>query len=263
MKTADQLDHRAAVAAEAARFVDLVRGADMTAPVPTCPGWDLTDLTRHAGSVHRWFSVLLRQRIQAPPAGRDVDLRLPERADGYADWLAEGAAEAAEVFAGTDLDAPMWVWGADGHARFWVRRMAFETLVHRVDAERALGLPSAVDRALAHDGVDEFLVNLPYAGLFAPAVAKLHGNGETIAFQCADSAGETGEEWRVRLEPDGFRLLTRAGADAAPSKAQTAVRGQSADLLLLLYGRRSYQETAFDISGEVTALDCWFAHTAF
>ncbi|MEV7543091.1 maleylpyruvate isomerase family mycothiol-dependent enzyme [Streptomyces sp. NPDC089915] len=257
MNTADQIDHRAAVAAEAARFADLVRGADMAAPVPTCPGWDLTDLVRHAGSVHRWFSVLLRGRIQAPPTSRDVDLRLPERADGYADWLAEGAAEAAEVFAATDLDAPMWVWGADGHARFWVRRMAFETLVHRTDAERALGLPSAVDLALARDGVDEFLVNLPFAALFAPKVAHLRGADRSIRFACTDTEGS----WLVRLRPDGFGVVPDGAGDEAPADA--VVRAPAADLLLLLYGRLDRSATTVETGGDEGLLDLWFANSEF
>ncbi|MGW6685442.1 maleylpyruvate isomerase family mycothiol-dependent enzyme, partial [Streptomyces sp. NPDC054961] len=132
--------HGAAVAAEAAAFVSVVRGADLSTAVPTCPGWTLGDLTRHVGSVHRWFTELLRQRVQQPPTSREVDLRLPEHPDDFPDWLAESAAEAAAVFDATDLDAPMWAWGVDQHARFWVRRMLFETLVHRVDAQLALGL---------------------------------------------------------------------------------------------------------------------------
>ncbi|GAA0317118.1 maleylpyruvate isomerase family mycothiol-dependent enzyme [Streptomyces polychromogenes] len=257
MNRADQIDHRAAVAAEAARFADLVRGADMAAPVPTCPGWDLTDLVRHTGSVHRWFSVLLRGRIQTPPTSRDVDLRLPERADGYADWLAEGAAEAAEVFAATDLDAPMWVWGADGHARFWVRRMAFETLVHRVDAERALGLPSALDLALARDGVDEFLVNLPFAALFAPKVAHLRGADRTIRFTCTDTEGS----WLVRLRPDGFGVVPDGAGDEVPADA--LVRAPAADLLLLLYGRLDRSAATVEAGGDQELLDLWFANSEF
>ncbi|MEN1890193.1 maleylpyruvate isomerase family mycothiol-dependent enzyme [Streptomyces mirabilis] len=270
METTSQTGHplpydtyRQAIERETLQFAEVVKGADPATAVPSCPNWTLAELTRHVGALQRWFSTLLTRLVQEPPHSRDVELGLPERAQDYADWVAAGVPPVAAVLRATDPQAVMWAWGEDQHARFWARRMLFETLVHRVDAERAVGRKSDIDPALAADGVDEFLVNLPYAGLFAPAVANLRGNGETIAFQCADSAGETGEEWRVRLDPDGFRLLTRAGADAAPSKAQAAVRGQAADLLLLLYGRRSYQETAFDISGEVTALDCWFAHTAF
>jgi hypothetical protein len=112
--------------------------------------------------------------------------------------------------------------------------------------------------------VDEFLVNLPHAGLFAPGVQKLRGTGEVVAFRCTGSAGAAGEEWRVRLDPDGFRLLGPADRAAAEGGRDTvAVHGQAADLLLLLYGRRSPQEPAFDVSGRAETLDLWVAHTAF
>ncbi|WP_405704179.1 maleylpyruvate isomerase N-terminal domain-containing protein [Streptomyces sp. NBC_00069] len=42
-------------------------GSRPSTPLPTCPGWTLGDLTRHVGSEHRWFSALLRRRIQQPP----------------------------------------------------------------------------------------------------------------------------------------------------------------------------------------------------
>ncbi|BDM69305.1 hypothetical protein HEK616_27920 [Streptomyces nigrescens] len=260
--------YRQAIERETLRFAEVVQGADPATPVPSCPDWTLADLARHVGSLQRWFGTLLTQLVQEPPRSRDVELGLPERAEEYADWVAAGVPTVAAVLRSTDPRAAMWAWGEDQHARFWARRMLFETLVHRVDAERAVGHESAIDPALAADGVDEFLVNLPYAGLFAPAVTKLRGDGEVIAFRCADAAGATGEEWRVRLDPDGFRLLPRPGAeagtyDAASSGARAAVRGQAADLLLLLYGRRSYQDPAFDVAGEATALDRWFAHTAF
>ncbi|MEW2140143.1 maleylpyruvate isomerase family mycothiol-dependent enzyme [Streptomyces sp. NPDC005409] len=248
--------HQAAVAAEAARFHATVSAADLATPVPTCPGWTLADLTQHVGSVHRWFGELLRRRVQQPPASREVDLRLPEHPGGLPDWLAEGAAEAADVFAATDLDAPMWAWGLDQHARFWVRRMLFETLVHRVDAQLALGLSPQVDRALALDGIDEFLTNLPFATPFAPLTAHLRAPDRTIRFSCTDGGGD----WVVRLRPDGFALeAERAGARTADA----TVRGTAADLLLLLYGRREHHSDAFTRHGDTDLLDHWFAHSAF
>src|SRR4051812_9611617 len=102
------VDHRTAVAAETVRFVAAVRDADLATAVPSCPGWTLADLVKHTGSVQRWFSVLLRARIQEPPRTREVNLRLPEREDGYADWLAESATVAADAFAATDPNLPMW-----------------------------------------------------------------------------------------------------------------------------------------------------------
>ncbi|MET7290175.1 maleylpyruvate isomerase family mycothiol-dependent enzyme [Streptomyces sp. NPDC005573] len=250
------VDHRAALARETARLVEVVRGADLDTAVPGCPGWTLADLVRHTGSVQRWFSVLLRARVQEPPGSRDVDLRLPDRQDGYADWLAESAAVAADAFAATAPDLPMWAWGADQHARFWARRMLFETLLHRSDAERALGLRPAFDRPLAVDGVDEFLVNLPFATPFAPHVSELRGPGRTIRFAAADGD----ESWLVRLRPDGFGVDTAHPADAP---ADATVRGTAADLLLLVYGRLPHTAAPFGREGDERLLDHWFAHSSF
>lgn len=149
----------------------------------------------------------------------------------------------------------MWVWGADGHARFWVRRMLFETLVHRVDAERALGLPSVIDPALARDGVDEFLVNLPFATPFAPGVAKLRGTGQAVRFRCTDTDGS----WLVRLRPDGFGLV----AEEAAGDADATVLASAADLLLVLYGRTDRTAAGVETGGDAELLDLWFAHSAF
>lgn len=248
--------HPAAVAAETARFAAVVKGADLATPVPGCPGWTLADLVKHAGSVQRWFSVLLHQRVQQPPRSRDVDLRLPAEQDGYPDWLAASATVAAEAFAATGPDVPMWAWGADQHARFWARRMLFETLLHRTDAESALGLKPVIDRALAVDGIDEFLVNLPSAVFFAPKVAELRGSGETIRFSATDGAGDG--DWLVRLRPDGFGLETAAGP-----QADVTVRGTAADLLLFLYGRLRADAEVLTVDGDQDLITRWAANSAF
>ena len=253
---ATSVDHRTAVAAETARFVAAVKDADLATAVPSCPGWTLADLVRHTGSVHRWFSVLLRARIQEPPRTRDVDLQLPGQEDGYVDWLAESATVAADAFAATDPDLPMWAWGADQHARFWARRMLFETLLHRADAEVALGLRPAIDRPVAVDGIDEFLVNLPFATFFAPKVADLRGSDTTIRFRTTDGD----DAWVVRLRPDGFGLDS-AHPIAVPTDA--TVQGTAADLLLLVYGRLPYQAEAFAHEGDEHLLTHWFANSAF
>lgn len=248
------LDHRTLVAEQTARFVTLTKGADLATPVPSCPGWTLLDLIRHTGSVHRWFSVLLRQQVQQPPASREVELALPAEEDGYRDWLAAGATVAAEAFATVEPDAPMWAWGADQHARFWARRMLCETLVHRVDAELALGLRPEIDPALAADAVEEFLVNLPYAFIFAPGTARLRGTGQTLRFAGTDGTGS----WLVRLDPDSFGLTPDADAPA-----DVTVRGTAADLLLFLYGRLPATAAALEVTGDEELLARWVADSKF
>lgn len=250
------VDHRTAVATETARFVAVVKDADPATAVPSCPGWTLADLVKHTGSVQRWFSVLLRARIQEPPRKREVDLRLPEQEDGYADWLAESATVAADAFAATGPNVPMWAWGADQHARFWARRMLFETLVHRTDAELALGLRPAIDRPVAVDGIDEFLVNLPFATFFAPKVAHLRGPDRTIRFRATDGD----EVWVVRLRSDGFGLDT---AHPAAATADATLQGTAADLLQLVYGRLPYEAEALAHEGDEHLLAHWFANSAF
>ncbi|RSS81844.1 maleylpyruvate isomerase family mycothiol-dependent enzyme [Streptomyces sp. WAC06614] len=249
--------HGAAVLDETARLAAVLDGADFAAPVPTCPGWTLADLTRHVGSVHRWFTVLLRRRVQERPTGRDVDLDLPASPQGLPGWLADGAAQAAEVFAATDLDAPMWAWGRDQHARFWVRRMHYETLVHRADAELARGLAPRIDLASAVDGVDEFLTNLPFAAPFAPGTSALRGDGQVIRFGCTDHDAQ----WAVQLRPDDFGPLP--GDGHALGGASTTVSAPAAELLLFLYGRLPASHGALRIQGDRDLFSLWTAHSAF
>ncbi|MFJ3233861.1 maleylpyruvate isomerase family mycothiol-dependent enzyme [Streptomyces sp. NPDC086787] len=255
--------YRQAIARETLRLAEVVRGADPGTAVPSCPGWTLADLTRHVGMLQRWFAGLLTARVQERPTSRDVDPG-PEDARERTDWLAAGVPLVGAVLEDTDPQAPMWAWGEDQHTRFWARRMLFETLVHRVDAEHATGQETEIDPVLAADGVDEFLVNLPHAGGFAPGVTKLDGTGEVIAFRCAEPTGADGEVWRVRLDPEGLHPLppTAPGDTGAPVP-QAAVQAPAAALLLLLYGRRTYQDTAYDATGDLPLLDRWFAHTAF
>ncbi|MGW7001501.1 maleylpyruvate isomerase family mycothiol-dependent enzyme [Streptomyces sp. NPDC054933] len=261
-------DHyREAIERETGRFAATVEGVDPATPVPSCPGWTLAELTRHVGAVQRWFSVLLTRNVQEPPRSREVELGLPERDDELTAWLRAGLPETAAVLRTIDPDAPMWAWGADQHARFWARRMLFETLVHRVDAEHAVGRTPDIDPALAADGVDEFLVNLPYAGIFAPNVANLRGNGEALAFQCT-GPGPGGGEWLVRLRPDAFGVESfdaepRTGQRTAPVQEQARVRGRAADMLLLMYGRLRYDAAAFEATGDEEALARWFTHSKF
>ncbi|MDF2255669.1 maleylpyruvate isomerase family mycothiol-dependent enzyme [Streptantibioticus ferralitis] len=260
-------DYRAAIERETDRFAATVEGADPATLVPSCPGWTLADLTRHVGAVQRWFSVLLTRNVQEPPRGREIELGLPERADQFAEWLRAGLPETAAVLRTIDPDAPMWAWGADQHARFWARRMLFETLVHRVDAEHAVGRTPDIDPALAADGVDEFLVNLPYAEFFAPDVANLRGNGEALAFQCTDPGPGSGE-WLVRLRPDTFGVESfdaepPTGQRTVPGQERARVRGRAADMLLLMYGRLRYDDAAFEATGDEETLTRWSTHSKF
>ena len=59
----------------AAAFVAAARDTDLTAPVPTTPGWSLADLVGHTGSMHLWA----RDAVLTGTAGDEPER--PQHAD--------------------------------------------------------------------------------------------------------------------------------------------------------------------------------------
>jgi uncharacterized protein (TIGR03083 family) len=241
-----------ALDAEIKRFAEVVGDADLDTPVPTCGEWTLANLIEHTGIVERWAAEMVRRGATERLDRRRLDVPVPDRPEELPGWLAAGASEVVAEFRSCDPDAPMWAWGADKHARFWPRRMLHETTVHRADAELALGREPGIDAATAIDGIDELLDNLPHASSFRPHVAELRGDGESLHLHCTDAEGE----WTIDLEPDGFRW------DHAHAKGTVAVRGPAADLLLLLYRRRSPDGPRCQVFGDDRVLAHWLDHSA-
>ena len=201
----DHASHCRALAGEVGRYVEVITGADVTRPVPACPGWDLAELIQHIGTVHRWAERMVREGATERLAQRELDLRLPPDPNGLPAWLSSGGDALVATLRAADPDASMWAWGADPHVRFWSRRMLHETTVHRADAELALGRDPTIDADTAADGIDELLDNLPCAVYFAPNVAELRGDGESIQLEGAD----VDVHWVVRLESTGFSWHAR------------------------------------------------------
>ena len=238
-----------ALAAEAARFAGLVDGADPGAPVPTCPDWDVRELVRHVGSIHRWAGAMVRDLAQSRLSFKALNLAFPAGDAALAAWFRAGVDELLAALKAADPEAAMWAWGADQHARFWPRRMLHETGMHRADLELALGREPAFEEELAVDGIDEFLANLPHAASFAPNVKDLRGSGESLHLHCTDAEGE----WLIELAPDGFTW--RHGH----AKGSVAIRGAASDLLLLTYGRRRLGDGRYQLFGDSAVAERWFA----
>ena len=265
------------LAAEASRFTALLREIgqdDWATPVPSCPGWDVRKLVRHLGTTHCWARTMVERRAVERLDTRSLTLDLPRDAGGLPHWFEDGAASLAATLRAADGDADMWSWGVDQHVRFWSRRMLHETSVHRADLEGALGRESAYDAAVAVDGIDEFLENLPTAAAFSKNVRKLTGDGETLHLHATDTAdmadmadatGATGgtpgtaaraaatpgAEWLITLEHDGFRW------GHAHAKGAVAVRGPVSELYLFVWGRRGTDAERIEVVGDETLLDHW------
>jgi uncharacterized protein (TIGR03083 family) len=196
-----------------------VAAAGLTPAVPTCPGWTVADLTRHVGQVYLHKTLAMRQGGEPdewPPKelAEEEPLALLERT--YAGLRAEFAARSPQEPSGT------W-YGPDQTVGFWIRRMAQETVIHRIDAELAAGRPVApVPDDLAVDGIDELLkVFVAYgvvawADYFTDALAASPGRTYVVRTD--------GAAWRVRTGPGSFTVEDGDGAaDVTVSGPPTAV----------------------------------------
>jgi uncharacterized protein (TIGR03083 family) len=234
---------------EVSRYVAALADAEAQRHVPSCPEWSVADLTEHLGLVHRWAQRLVATRAQERLAFPSVDM---EVGPIDASWLRQGADSLCETLRDADADTAMWAWGPDQHVRFWSRRQAHETLVHRVDLELALGKDSVVDALVACDAIDEFLVNLASAARFSPQVRELRGSGEVIAFEPDDGDAR----WLIQLNETGFALVEQSGVPDA------AMSGSSRDLLLAIYRRVRREQLNVNTSGDDALVDFWIAKSA-
>jgi len=226
---------RSHLAADAVRLRAAAEG-NLDAPVPSCPGWTVTDLVQHVAEVYLHKTACIRQNKVPEPWPPDPGPEPPlERFDrAYAGLVAE--------FAARDPGSPAATWyEPDQTVGFWIRRMAQETVIHRVDAELARGTVSPIPADLALDGIDEVLDCFLRYGTHRwkeDFVASLpdHRTEPVLV-----TAGE--QAWLVRAAPDGATVATPDGA-AAPAR----VAGEPEPLLLWLWGRAG--DDAVTLSGE-------------
>ena len=229
-----------AVRREARSFAVAVR-ADRHRPVAACPDWDVAALAVHTGCIFRWAAETVRSR-----ASERVKATWTFDADdpALADWLVEGADEVAAVLGEVDPDTSVWTMGPPPTARFWSRRQALETLVHRWDAEHAVFVQAQpLDAELAADGIGEIIE------VWVPRLHRrstVRGAGESYHLHRTDGPGE----WLVRFGPEGPE------ASLGHAKADVALRGSAEDLLLVLWRRRP--PDTVEVLGEPATLARWF-----
>ncbi|MGW7573963.1 maleylpyruvate isomerase family mycothiol-dependent enzyme [Streptomyces sp. NPDC054765] len=260
----DYADHCAEIVNQTGLLASCLteRHTDLTASVPSCPDWNLAQLLRHLGEAHRWAGEVVRTRATAPPP--DTALRVLPRDTArtpaeLADWLLEGARLLADTLRATGPDARIWTPLPSGSPRFFARRMAHETVMHRADAALALGRVFSVDQTVALDTLDEWmeLGSLPEMLDFHPDRRALLGPGRTLHFRATDTPPETAADWLVDLTGDTL-AWRRTREPAAVS-----VHAPLTDLLLLIYGRVPADHDTFEITGDAELLEFWLARVLF
>jgi uncharacterized protein (TIGR03083 family) len=246
--------HRDAAEAEIAAFAAAVRDADPRVPVPGCPGWALDDLARHLGTVHRWAEALIRTGEREPVSPRRLGVAAPEEPGALVPWFEEGGTLLLKTLRSYPPETPVWCWGAGTQARWWSRRILHETLVHRCDAEVALGrTPMIADAEVAVDGIGELLENLPSAAGFSPKINELRGAGAVLAFEATDA----GTRWDLTLRPDGFEWNQSGGGPREGTEPDAAVQAAAADLYLFMWGRVALDDPRLNTSGDEALLTLW------
>ena len=237
--------------AEIARFAAVIRGADPAIPVPTCGRWKLADLIQHLAQIHRWVAGMVAELSRTRHSRKKADLPLPADPATWSSWLAEAQTLLVPVLRAADPEARMWAWGPDKHVRFWSRRMVHETGVHRVDAELALGIDPQVEPAVAADGVEEFLENLPRS-------RSLRGQGEQLRLVATDRP----DRWTIIRAPAGVAWIRGEPEDGLPGAeaASVTVRARTAELYLLSWGRWPYTDARYEVAGDRALLAHWQQH---
>ena len=234
--------------------------ADLTRPVPACPGWTMRELATHVGRGHRWAAELVATRASQVISPRDVpDGKLPDGRAEQEAWLnASADLVAGKVAAAPDV--PVWTFIGSRPARFWLRRRAHEAAVHLMDAQLAAGQEISLATDLAADGVAEWLelvaANPEAAAGLAQARAD-RGDSETLHVHATDPGLDGGGEWLIHRTTDGIT------AEPGHAKADVAVRGAAARLLAVLTRRLEPSDPAVEVFGDETLLTDWLAHTPF
>jgi len=194
--------------------------ADLSVRIRHCGDWTLHDLAEHLGRSGRWAAVAVTERRgdhRPGPAPRD-------RA-GLVRWFDDEAGTLLRVL-DQDPATPAWTFRPPHTVGFWQRRRCHEALVHRWDAEHALGLASAIDPAFADDGVAEVF--------------------DTMALYQVDRGHARAPERAIRLQATD----TGSAWTYGPGAPVATISGTAEHLLLMLWGRLSSGDQAIRWEGD-------------
>ncbi|MGN9758738.1 maleylpyruvate isomerase family mycothiol-dependent enzyme [Streptomyces sp. SD31] len=239
--------------AEFVRFLDreglllaaAAEEAGVDAKVPTCPEWQVRDLVRHTGTVHRWAASFVadghtsRRPLDDPPDLDGADLLA---------WFREGHRHLVDTLSSASPDVRCFHFlPAPSPLAFWARRQAHETAVHRFDAEAARGgTPSELDAGFAADGVDELL-----RGFHARPKSRVRSAEPRLLRVRATDTDDA--VWTVRLSQEP--PLTERG-DAG--RADCEIAGPAALLYLSLWNRLPLPS----VTGDASVAALWHENSA-
>lgn len=230
-----------AVTGESARLGE-VASTTLGTAIPFLGAWTVGDLVAHTGAVYAFATANIV--AASDHVSRAGDEAQAADGDGLNDWFAMRRTALLDALRSADPEALSWSIAGVRATKFWFRRLAQETLVHRMDVERAIGEVTPVDTELATDGIREYLeIGLRVSSsrpnrVYPERTLHLHrtdGEGEWML-----ARGEAGETSLVVTQEHG--------------KGDAAVRGAAAELLWWIWGRPSKDVQVF---GDPTVARAW------
>ena len=249
------MDFRAALLDQTKAFGELIRTADPTTPIPTCPGWTLQQLFRHVGRGNRWAAQIIAERRAEPLDPREVrNGKPPDDIGGAIDWLNGGAQQIIIAVDQVGSDARVWTFVGPRPAGWWIRRRLHEVVVHLADAALAIGADYAPEPDLAADAISEWVeLMVVQAKRQSPPVDR----GRTLHLHATDAGlGPTGE-WTIVNDEDGVSWTHDHG------KGDVALRGSATDLLLAIVRRHPVTDGDIEVFGDTAVWDAWLERTPF
>jgi uncharacterized protein (TIGR03083 family) len=233
-------------------LADAADRAGLDASVPPCAPWQVRDLLRHTGYIHRWAA---RHITECPETVLDGPPEVEILCGGAADpdllaWFRAGHAALVETLRTADpglvcatlMDAP-------SPLAFWARRQAHETAIHRADADSASGVRPEYEPDFAADGIDELIMGFGQRRKYRPSA---EGDG-SMQIRTTD----TGHAWLVVTEGGRIQARREHGVrDPAGSLACT-VTGPASGLYLFLWHRADAAQAGVTVSGDPGFLELW------
>jgi uncharacterized protein (TIGR03083 family) len=239
--------HLAALRRDGELLADAAGRIDHGARPPGCPAWQVADVIRHLGLVHRWAAAAVRDG-RADSAVSTTDDGSGVEGAALVDWFRTGHAALVRTLAEADPAVRCFTFlPAPSPLAFWARRQAHETGIHRADVEAAGGPVTPFPVEVALDGIDEMVGG--FAARRSRRPRPPSGEPErTLGLLPTDAD----EGWLAHVGADGSHPVRGVEPAAA---AECVLRGSASDLHLLLWNR--LETRALEVTGDAEVLQRW------
>ena len=239
-------EHIDALRRQGTWLADAADRAGLDAAVPPCPPWQVKDLLRHTGYIHRWAARHVTECpdhvLDGPP--EEEILRGGASDPELLDWFRAGHAALVKTLATADpaLECATFM-AAPSALAFWARRQAHETAIHRADAESASGVVPDYVPEFAADGIDELIMGFGQRRKYRPETSA-DGGMQVLAT-------DTGDAWHLHVDQG------RIQAHRGPGPGGCTVSGPASGVYLFLWNRSGDAQASVTVTGDRGFLTAW------